>query len=163
MKGKHRAPSTFGSQLIKLGALTTATLSLPLLNIGSASAAEPDGSGNGVLEVIAKCESGNSNVNNQGKFHRKWFPTDPRLDVEGARRKGVCVPRHPCESCAAIYCRSAHPQWPRNRCVESLSGLLGRKNFVCSSANNCSEEEDNRERSEDRQEGSSTSSNSKRC
>lgn len=65
MKGKHRAPSTLGPQLIKLGTLATATLSLPLLNVGSASAAEPDGSGNGVLEVIAKCESGNSNVNNR--------------------------------------------------------------------------------------------------
>lgn len=65
MKGKHRAPSTLGPQLIKLGTLATATLSLPLLNVGSASATESGGNGNGVLEVIAKCESGNSNVNNR--------------------------------------------------------------------------------------------------
>jgi resuscitation-promoting factor RpfA len=62
MKGRHRAPSTFGPQLIKLGTLATTTLSLPLLNVGSASAAES----NGVLEVIAQCESGNSNVNTRG-------------------------------------------------------------------------------------------------
>lgn len=65
-KGRHRAPSTLGPTLTRIG-IKAGTVALaatgPIALYPTAAYASTD-SDTGILEAIAKCESGNKNVNN---------------------------------------------------------------------------------------------------
>jgi LysM repeat protein len=60
--GKHNAPSQLRPRLVRAGTLALAITGPIVLNTGTANAVEETS----VLEVIAHCESGNSNVNTRG-------------------------------------------------------------------------------------------------
>lgn len=62
--GKHSAPSQLRPRLVRAGTIALAASTLPILNTGIAEATES--ANTDVLEIIAKCESGNKNVNTVG-------------------------------------------------------------------------------------------------
>lgn len=65
--GKHSAPSQLRPRLARAGAIALTASTLPIFGAGVAEATEStESTSSSILETIAKCESGNRNVNTAG-------------------------------------------------------------------------------------------------